>query len=92
MICDFIVKNTKKVQNIDAIKLLYLTLVRTKLEYCSLVWDPFYSCLFHERKDNSLNEFDDQSLTGNIYEVSDTQKTAPCNEIPVKFTTKPRGL
>lgn len=38
----FIIRNTRSFSSIDAIMLLYFSYVRSKLEYCSLVWSPFY--------------------------------------------------
>lgn len=39
----FIIRNTKDFSNIDTLKTLYYALVRSKLEYCVLVWLPFYN-------------------------------------------------
>lgn len=38
----FVVRTTKNFKNINAIKILYFALVRTKLEYASIVWSPIY--------------------------------------------------
>ena len=40
----FIFRNTKDFLNIDTIKLLYVSLVRSKLEYLTPIWCPFYTC------------------------------------------------
>lgn len=40
----FIVRNCKNFTNIRALKALYYSYVRSKLEYGSLVWYPFYLC------------------------------------------------
>ncbi|KAJ3621673.1 hypothetical protein MTP99_003782 [Tenebrio molitor] len=38
----FVIRNAKGIQEIDALKALYLALVRSRLEYASLVWYPIY--------------------------------------------------
>ena len=37
----FIIRNSRFFKSIDSISTLYFSFVRNKLEYCSLVWDPF---------------------------------------------------
>lgn len=39
----FIVRNCRNITNIKAIKLLYFSFVRSKLEYASIIWSPFYN-------------------------------------------------
>ena len=43
----FIKRNTSEFRNINAIRLLYCSLVRPLLEYCSSVWSPLYTCHIH---------------------------------------------
>ena len=43
----FIKRNTSDFKSINAIRLLYCTLVRPLLEYCSSVWSPHYACHIH---------------------------------------------
>jgi hypothetical protein len=38
----FVIRNAKGIQEVDALKALYLALVRSRLEYASLVWYPIY--------------------------------------------------
>ena len=38
----FIIRNTKMFNNTGAIRQLYVSYVRSQLEYCSIVWNPFY--------------------------------------------------
>lgn len=38
----FVIRNTKSFTNINAIKCLYYSLLRSKLEYCSIIWHPYY--------------------------------------------------
>lgn len=38
----FIVRNTKSFTDTNSLRSLYASLVRPKLEYCSIVWSPFY--------------------------------------------------
>ena len=39
-ILGFIIRNTHSFTNIDTLKLLFNSLVRSKLEYAILIWDP----------------------------------------------------
>lgn len=39
----FILRNSKHFSNVSTIKLLYYSYVRSRLEYCSIVWSPIYS-------------------------------------------------
>lgn len=39
----FIIRNLKGFRNIHTLRLLYLSLVRSRLEYASLVWNPIYN-------------------------------------------------
>lgn len=39
----FVIRNCKGFNNVDIMKLLYFSYVRSKLEYCSLVWSPGYA-------------------------------------------------
>lgn len=39
----FIIRNTLSFNNANALKCLYFSLIRTKLEYCSIVWYPYYN-------------------------------------------------
>lgn len=41
-IMGFIYRNTTNITNIDTLLSLNYTYVRSKLEYCSVIWDPFY--------------------------------------------------
>lgn len=38
----FIFRNTREFTNISSLKLLFYSLVRSRLEYCSVVWKPYY--------------------------------------------------
>lgn len=38
----FICRNTKEFTCIPCIKILFYTLVRSKLEYCCVIWSPHY--------------------------------------------------
>ena len=40
----FILRWGRFFKNITTLKLLYCTLVRPKLEYCSIVWSPYFKC------------------------------------------------
>lgn len=40
----FIIRSCLHVGSILALKSLYYSYVRSKLEYCCLVWNPYYSC------------------------------------------------
>lgn len=46
-ILGFVIRNTRTFQNIESIKLLYCSLVRSQLEYASPVWSPIYTCNLH---------------------------------------------
>lgn len=39
----FIIRNCKKFSNVEALKTLYYSLVRSKLEYGAIIWDPIYN-------------------------------------------------
>lgn len=39
----FLKRKTINFSNQNALKLLYFSLVRSNLEYCSLIWDPYYN-------------------------------------------------
>lgn len=38
----FIFRNTKEFKSVQALKILYFSLVRSHVEYCSFIWYPFY--------------------------------------------------
>lgn len=38
----FIIRNCKQFNNLQALKLLYYSYVRSKLEYGSIIWSPYY--------------------------------------------------
>lgn len=40
----FIVRNTKDFSHFSTIVALFNSLIRSKLEYCSLIWRPIYAC------------------------------------------------
>lgn len=40
----FIMRNSKQFSNIHTLKTLFFTLVRSRLEYCALIWMPYYNC------------------------------------------------
>lgn len=40
----FVIRNTKSFTNTAALKSIYFAMVRSKLEYCSIIWAPFYAC------------------------------------------------
>lgn len=42
----FILRNCKTFTNLNAIKLLFISYVRSRLEYCSVIWSPYYRCHF----------------------------------------------
>lgn len=42
-ILGFIIRNSQSFRNVETLKTLYFSLVRTRLEYCSIVWAPYYS-------------------------------------------------
>ena len=42
--CGFVKRQCKDFKNIPVAIKLYCAFVRSSLEYCSLVWDPYYSC------------------------------------------------
>lgn len=39
----FMVRNTRQFTNIQCIKQLYISFVRSQLEYCSVIWSPYYN-------------------------------------------------
>lgn len=42
-IIGFIYRNSKEFKNVKTILMLYFSFVRSKLEYCALIWSPFYN-------------------------------------------------
>lgn len=52
----FIMRNTSEFNNIFAIKLLFYALVRSKLEYCSVIWSP-YQQQYIDLLENILRKF-----------------------------------
>lgn len=38
----FIIRNSKDFQNKDALRLLFISIIRSKLEYGAILWNPFY--------------------------------------------------
>ena len=38
----FVIRNTKTFTSIMALKILYYSLIRSRLEYGSVIWDPYY--------------------------------------------------
>lgn len=43
----FVVRNTECFTKLSAIKAVYFAFVRSRLEYCSVVWSPFYEVYKH---------------------------------------------
>ncbi|XP_044597272.1 uncharacterized protein LOC123273866 isoform X1 [Cotesia glomerata] len=41
-ILGFVIRSSKKFKNLNAVKALYISLVRSRLEYASVVWSPTY--------------------------------------------------
>ena len=41
----FVVRNTREFQSIECILLLYYSFVRSVLEYCSIIWNPYYNII-----------------------------------------------
>ena len=39
---EFVIQNTKGMDDLDALKMLYYSFVRSQLEYASVVWSPVY--------------------------------------------------
>jgi hypothetical protein len=39
----FVLRNSREFSDVDTLKLLYFTYVRSRLEYASIVWSPMYS-------------------------------------------------
>lgn len=44
----FVIRNSRSFSNIETVKTLYYAFVRSRLEYCSVVWSPFYEVHKHE--------------------------------------------
>lgn len=40
----FIIRNCREFTDLNSIKILYFSYVRSKLEYCAIIWNPLYSC------------------------------------------------
>lgn len=40
----FIIRNCRDFSNITTLKTLYFSYVRSKVEYASIIWSPYYSC------------------------------------------------
>ena len=40
----FIIRNTREFRNPDCLNMLFHTMVLAKLEYCSVIWFPIYTC------------------------------------------------
>ena len=40
----FVIRNCKGFKNLSTLRLLYVTFVRSRLEYASIVWSPIYNC------------------------------------------------
>lgn len=52
----FIIRNCNSFKNILALKSLYISLVRSKLDYCSLVWYPIYE-IHHKALESVQRKF-----------------------------------
>jgi len=51
----FIYRNTKEFKNINAMKLLFFSLVRSHLEFGSMIWSLKYDC-YKNQIENSQNK------------------------------------
>lgn len=47
----FIIRNTQLFDDSSTLRILFFSLVRSKLEYCSVVWSPFYAYLVRQIED-----------------------------------------
>uniref|UniRef100_A0A6P7F1F3 Uncharacterized protein LOC114325552 n=1 Tax=Diabrotica virgifera virgifera TaxID=50390 RepID=A0A6P7F1F3_DIAVI len=52
----FIIRTSRCLHNINSIRLIYISLVRSVLEYCSVVWSPTYE-VHIEKLEKVQNKF-----------------------------------
>jgi hypothetical protein len=43
----FVLRNGREFSDVDTLKLLYFTYVRSRLEYASIVWSPMYGVIIN---------------------------------------------
>jgi hypothetical protein len=63
----FVLRNTREFSNVDTLKLLYFTYVRSRLEYASIVWSLMYS--IHK---SSLERVQRRFLKNGVHMLTDS--------------------
>lgn len=68
----FIIRNADSFSDVNVIKSLYYAFVRSKLEYCAIVWNPYYD-IYKQIVENIQRKFFEVSLLQSARTLSGTR-------------------
>ena len=63
----FVIRNCKGFKNLSTLRLLYVTFVRSRLEYASIVWSPIHNCNILQSEEIQRRFLKSAVYTLNVY-------------------------